>query len=148
VRLQSFGMYLFFGCHQRPFPSQFALRHNQGSEPNRHPGFARRGRFFVESANQKIGNPNEIQSELGLTKWAEVAVFKGFQPNELIFSTELALIQKEPYLLSIGFINWFAAFTRRSAAVYRSWLLRRASQTDRRFGACRLSQRSHPRLCL
>jgi len=54
----------------------------------------------------KIGNPYEIQSELGLTKWGEIAVFKGFQPNELIFATELALIQKEPYLLSTGFLNW------------------------------------------
>jgi hypothetical protein len=56
--------------------------------------------------DQKIGNPYEIQSELGLTKWAEVAVFKGFRPNELIFGTELGLIQKEPYLLSTGFLNW------------------------------------------
>jgi hypothetical protein len=56
--------------------------------------------------DQTIGNPYEIQSELGLTKWAEVAVFKGFRPNELIFGTELGLVQKEPYLLSTGFINW------------------------------------------
>jgi hypothetical protein len=56
--------------------------------------------------SQRIGNPYEIQSELGLTKWAEVAVFKGFKPNELIFGTEIGLIQKEPYLLSIGFVNW------------------------------------------
>jgi hypothetical protein len=54
----------------------------------------------------RIGNPYEIQNELGLTKWAEIAVFKGFQPNEVIFSTELALVQKEPYLLSTGFVNW------------------------------------------
>jgi len=56
--------------------------------------------------DQKIGNPYEIQGELGLTKWGEIAVFKGFQPNELIFGTELGLIQKEPYLLSTGFLNW------------------------------------------
>jgi len=43
---------------------------------------------------------------MGLTKWAEVALFKGFDPNELIFGTELGLIQKEPWLLSIGFVNW------------------------------------------
>jgi len=58
----------------------------------------------IQSA--RIGNPYEIQNELGLTKWLEVAVFKGFQPNELIFGTEIALIQKEPYLLSTGFVNW------------------------------------------
>jgi hypothetical protein len=56
--------------------------------------------------DQKIGNPYQLQAELGLTQWAEVAVFKGFQPNELILSTELGLLTKEPYLLSIGFVNW------------------------------------------
>lgn len=60
----------------------------------------------LQVQDPKIANPDQIQSELGLTKWAEIAVFKGFEPNELIFSTELGLIQKEPYLLSTGFINW------------------------------------------
>jgi hypothetical protein len=60
----------------------------------------------LQIQDKRIANPYEIQSELGLTKWAEVAVFKGFQPNELIFGTEIALIQKEPYLLSTGFVNW------------------------------------------
>jgi hypothetical protein len=60
----------------------------------------------LQIQDKRIANPYEIQSELGLTKWAEVAVFKGFQPNELIFGTEIALIQKEPYLLSAGFVNW------------------------------------------
>jgi hypothetical protein len=60
----------------------------------------------LQIQDKRIANPYEIQSELGLTKWAEVAVFKGFDPNELIFGTEIALIQKEPYLLSSGFVNW------------------------------------------
>jgi hypothetical protein len=59
-----------------------------------------------QAQSERIGNPYEIQSELGLTKWAEVAVFKGFKPNELIFGTELGLLQREPYLLSVGFSNW------------------------------------------
>src|SRR5439155_16758436 len=59
-----------------------------------------------QAQSERIGNPYELQAELGLTKWGEVAVFKGFKPNELIFGTELGLIQKEPYLLSVGFINW------------------------------------------
>ncbi|MFL6583026.1 MAG: hypothetical protein ACJ8KU_00755 [Chthoniobacterales bacterium] len=53
-----------------------------------------------------IANPYEVQAELGLTSFAEVAVFKGFDPNELIFGTEIGLLTKEPWLLSIGFINW------------------------------------------
>ena len=60
--------------------------------------------FQVQS--EQIANPFQLQGELGLTKWAEIAVFKGFKPNELIFGTEVGLIQKEPYLLSAGFVNW------------------------------------------
>jgi hypothetical protein len=56
--------------------------------------------------SERIGNPYQAQLEIGLLKWAEVAVFKGFKPNEFIFGTELGLIQKEPWLLSIGAINW------------------------------------------
>lgn len=53
-----------------------------------------------------IANPYELQLEAGLTRWAEFAVFKGFQPNELIFGAEFGLLTKEPYLLSVGFVNW------------------------------------------
>ena len=52
-----------------------------------------------------IGNPQQLQFELGLTPWLEVAAFKGFTPNEYIFGTEIGLIQHEPYLLSTGLIN-------------------------------------------
>ena len=53
-----------------------------------------------------IANPYEIQAELGLTSFGEIAIFKGFKPNELIFGTEVGLLRTEPWLLSIGFINW------------------------------------------
>ena len=59
-----------------------------------------------QAQSERIGNPFQLQGEIGLTNWAEVAVFKGFRPNELIFGTEFGLIQKEPYLLSVGFVNW------------------------------------------
>jgi hypothetical protein len=59
-----------------------------------------------QAQSMKIANPYQLQAEVGLTKWAEVAVFKGFKPNELIFGSEFALVQKEPYLLSAGFVNW------------------------------------------
>src|SRR6185312_7702593 len=60
--------------------------------------------FQVQSLH--IANPYELQAELGLTKFAEIAIFKGFEPNELIFGTEIGLLTNEPYLLSVGFINW------------------------------------------
>jgi len=60
----------------------------------------------LQIQDKRIANPYELQAELGLTSFAEVAVFKGFDPNELIFATEIGLLTKQPYLLSIGFVNW------------------------------------------
>src|ERR1700688_2109840 len=60
----------------------------------------------LQIQDERIANPYELQAELGLTKWAEVAVFKGFKPNEEILATEFGILTKEPYLLSIGFTNW------------------------------------------
>ncbi len=59
-----------------------------------------------QAQSERIANPYELQAELGLTNWAEFAVFQGFKPNEQIFGTEFGLLTKEPYLLSMGFINW------------------------------------------
>ncbi|MEP6810288.1 MAG: hypothetical protein ABI992_08610 [Chthoniobacterales bacterium] len=56
--------------------------------------------------DKRIANPYEVQAEIGLTNFAEIAVFQGFQPNEQIFGAEVAFLRKEPWLLSAGFINW------------------------------------------
>jgi hypothetical protein len=55
---------------------------------------------------EKLGNPYQLEAEMGLTTWAEVALFRGFDPDEWIFGTEVGLRTKEPWLLSIGFVNW------------------------------------------
>ena len=60
----------------------------------------------AQAQSVQIGNPYQFQLELGLTKRVEVAVFQGFDPLETIFGAEVGLIQKEPYLLSAGIINW------------------------------------------
>jgi hypothetical protein len=60
----------------------------------------------LQIQDKRIANPYELQTELGLTKWAEVAVFQGFKPNEEVIGTEFGLLRTEPCLLSIGFINW------------------------------------------
>jgi len=60
----------------------------------------------VQIQDKRIANPYQLQAELGLTKWGEVAVFRGFQPDEWIFGTEIGLLTKEPFLLSVGFVNW------------------------------------------
>ena len=56
--------------------------------------------------DKRIGNPYQLQLEMGLTKWAEIAIFRGFDPDEWILGTEFGLLTKEPYLLSVGFVNW------------------------------------------
>src|SRR2546423_21537 len=60
----------------------------------------------LQIQDKRIANPYELQAELGLTKWAEVAVFRGFQPDDWIFATEIGFLTKEPYLLSVGLVNW------------------------------------------
>ncbi|PYL92847.1 MAG: hypothetical protein DMF14_02325 [Verrucomicrobia bacterium] len=59
-----------------------------------------------QAQSERIANPYELQVEMGLTSWAEFAVFRGFKPDEWIFGTEFGLLTKEPYLLSVGFVNW------------------------------------------
>ena len=60
----------------------------------------------LQIQDKRIANPYELQAEMGLTKWAEVAVFRGFDPDDWIFGTEIGLLRTEPYLLSVGFVNW------------------------------------------
>src|ERR1700726_952829 len=60
----------------------------------------------LQIQDKRIANPYELQAELGLTKWAEIAVFQGFKPNEEILATEIGILTTEPYLLSVGFTNW------------------------------------------
>ena len=60
----------------------------------------------LQIQDKRIANPFELQAELGLTKWSEVAVFRGFQPDDWILGTEIGLLTKEPFLLSVGFVNW------------------------------------------
>jgi hypothetical protein len=60
----------------------------------------------LQGQAKHIGNPYEAQAELGLTPWFEVAAFQGFSPHEGIFGAELSLLNKDPWLLSAGFVNW------------------------------------------
>src|SRR3954470_23966847 len=62
--------------------------------------------FSLQIQDKRIGNPYELQAEIGLTKWAELAVFQGFDANEEIIATEFGILRKEPFLLSVGFTNW------------------------------------------
>jgi hypothetical protein len=55
---------------------------------------------------KQIGNPYEFQAELGITKFFEAAIFQGVEPAETIFGAQLALVQKDPYLLTTGIVNW------------------------------------------
>jgi hypothetical protein len=98
--------------------------------------------------DKRIANPYQLQAELGLTKWAEVAVFRGFQPDEWIFGTEIGLLRKEPYLLSIGFVNWSPHLDEDPQPFIEAGYLGATSQNSRWSDSCRLQKRGNPRLCL
>src|SRR5450631_2700062 len=53
-----------------------------------------------------IGNPSELQAEIGITSWLEAAVFQGLSPSEQVFNAQVGLVQNGPWLLTTGFINW------------------------------------------
>ena len=55
---------------------------------------------------RKIGNPYQVQAEMGLTKWLEIDIFHGFEPNDSVIEAEIGILAKGPYLFSIGFLNW------------------------------------------
>ncbi|HVT34111.1 MAG TPA: hypothetical protein VHE37_00900 [Nevskiaceae bacterium] len=56
--------------------------------------------------SRAIANPYQLQAELGLTRWFEVAMFQGLSPGEEIFGSEIGLYNQGPWLLTAGFINW------------------------------------------
>ena len=54
----------------------------------------------------RIANSQEVQLELGVTKWLEFSFFHGFRPREDILGAEVGLLQRGPHLLTAGAINW------------------------------------------
>jgi hypothetical protein len=60
---------------------------------------------FQAQARQ-IANPYQLQAEIGITSWLEASVFQGLSPGEQILGTELGLVQREPWLLTAGALNW------------------------------------------
>jgi len=54
----------------------------------------------------RIANSQEVQLELGVTKWLEFSFFQGFRPREETLGTEISLLQQGPHLLTAGAINW------------------------------------------
>jgi len=59
-----------------------------------------------QAQHPDIGNPYELQAELGITSWLEAAIFQGLSPGEQIYNAQVGLVQHSPWLLTTGFINW------------------------------------------
>jgi hypothetical protein len=59
-----------------------------------------------QEEDQAIGNPTQVQLELGITKRFEIAAFEGFSPQETFLAAEYGIIQQKQYLLSTGFLNY------------------------------------------
>jgi hypothetical protein len=56
--------------------------------------------------DERIGNPQQLQFELGLTHWAEIAFLQGLRPREEIFGAEVGLWHQGSHLLTAGAVNW------------------------------------------
>src|SRR5213076_338408 len=41
-----------------------------------------------QAQSEQIAHPYELQAEIGLTRWAEFAGFRGFKPDDWIFGTD------------------------------------------------------------
>jgi len=60
----------------------------------------------AQAQHSLIGNSQEMQFELGLTKDFEVSFFHGFDPHEEIGGAEYNFISQGPHLLTLGAVNW------------------------------------------
>lgn len=58
-----------------------------------------------QNENPALGNPQQIQLELGITKAFEVAVFQGLSPVKTVLNAEVTLVDKRPFLLSAGLLG-------------------------------------------
>lgn len=59
----------------------------------------------VQGQDSAIGNPEQLQLELGITKTFEVALFRGFSPGETAVAAELGIIRRKPFLVSAGVLG-------------------------------------------
>ncbi len=60
----------------------------------------------AQAQHTLIGNSQEVQFELGLTKNFEVSVFQGFKPREEVAGAEFNFLTQGPHLLTLGAVNW------------------------------------------
>ena len=58
-----------------------------------------------QQQDPKIGNTSEVQLELGISKHAEIALFRGLNPNQTILGFETG-VQRGSWLGAAGFANW------------------------------------------
>ena len=80
----------------------------------------------VQAQDRAIGNPWQVQAELGLTDWAEAAAFQGFSPNEQFAAAEFGLLRTQPLLLSAGFLAWSSKGDSPQPFVEAGWYLEHA----------------------
>ena len=63
-----------------------------------------------QQQDPNIGNPSELQFELGITKRFEAALFQGLKPGEEILNVEYGIIQGKQFLLSTGFAGYSSRY--------------------------------------
>ncbi|HXA13676.1 MAG TPA: hypothetical protein VNW23_00990 [Opitutaceae bacterium] len=91
-------------CLLSGLPARAATGLNQIVSPDIQPA----GLLSVNEQLQdaRIGNSQELQLELGLSRQAEVLFSQGLRPREEIVGAKIGLLQKGPNLLTTGVVNW------------------------------------------
>jgi hypothetical protein len=59
----------------------------------------------LQQVNPYMYNSVQLQAELGIADRLGVAVFRGFEPGSVEVDAELAIINRDPYLLSVGMLG-------------------------------------------
>ncbi len=105
--LGSLSCFAVFWCSGWGWPACPSGRRRKGSNQIVTPDLQPVGELSIsaQGENSTLGNPQQLQMELGIAKTFEVAVFQGFQPSQTSAGVEVGLYHRGPYLLSAGVLS-------------------------------------------
>lgn len=61
--------------------------------------------MVYQEQDARLGNPYQLQYDLGITPRFELAAFQGLRPGQANISAQYGLVQKKYFLVSTGFTN-------------------------------------------
>src|SRR5258705_4843169 len=126
------------------------FRHDERVKPNRDAGFAAERGSLIKSANSRQADCESVSiaSRTGLDQMGGGSGVSRIPTGRMDFRDGDRIAEERAFSSFRGVRQLVASPERRSSTIHRSWLLHRASQSDRRSHSFRLQKRSNSRLCL